>query len=87
MLDTSDEIVGLDIYDPRGTYVGKVDEIVFDTDARMVCGIIVNDVNPALSEPGISISIPYDWVSAVGDVVILNRFPTRILRNGTPEGL
>ena len=87
MLDTSDEIVGLDIYDPRGTYVGKVDEIVFDTDARMVSGIIVNDVNPALSEPGISISIPYDWVSAVGDIVILNRFPTRILRNGTPEGL
>jgi sporulation protein YlmC with PRC-barrel domain len=64
-----------------------VDEIVFDTDVRRVSGIIVNDVNPDLSEPGISISIPYDWVSAVGDVVILNRFPTRILRNGAPEGL
>ena len=87
MLTESEDIIGLDICDPRGVYVGRVDKLVFDTDTRRIAEIVVDDVSPVIAERGISVSIPYDWISAVGDIVILNRFPTRILRNGTLEGL
>lgn len=87
MLTESEDLIGLDIYDPRGIYVGKVDKIVFDTDIRRITDIIVDDVSPVIAEHGISVSIPYDWVSAAGDIVILDRFPSKILRNGTLEGL
>lgn len=87
MLEESNEIIGLDIYAPNGIFVGKVADISFDTSSRSVSGIIVKNVNPALSEPGIIVSIPFSWVSAVGDVVLLKRFPTRLFRDAPPEGL
>ncbi len=87
MLQTTEDIVGLDIYGPKGVYVGKVSNISFDSDGRRVRGLIVERVSPAIAEPGIVISIPYEWVTAVGDVVLLKRFPERILRDAPPEGL
>ena len=87
MQELSSDIIGLDIYGPTGIFVGRVSDISFDTDRRHVAGLIVNEVNPALSEPGIVVSIPYEWISAVGDIVILKRFPTRLFRDAPPEGL
>lgn len=87
MLDEAGEIIGLEIYTPKGILVGKVSEIGFDLTNRCVDGLIVDDVNPALAEQGIVINIPYSWISAIGDVVLLNRFPERILRDGTLQGL
>ena len=87
MLETTEDIIGLDIYGPKGIFVGKVDDLAFDTDNRRVIGLMVRNINPAISEPGIIVSIPYDWVSAVGDIVILKRFPEKLVRDGPPEGL
>ena len=87
MLDESGGIIGLDIYGPKGVYIGKVSDLTFDPDDRRVVGLIVRDVSPAVSEPGVMVSIPYDWVSAIGDIVILKRFPEMIFRNEPPAGL
>ena len=87
MLETTEDIIGLDIYGPKGIFVGKVDDLAFDTDNRRVIGLMVKNINSAISEPGIIVSIPYDWVSAVGDIVILKRFPEKLVRDGPPEGL
>ncbi len=87
MLQTTEDIIGLDIYGPKGVYVGKVSNISFDADGRRVKGIIVDRVNPAIAEKGVIVSIPYEWVTAVGDVVLLKRFPEKIFRDAPPEGL
>jgi sporulation protein YlmC with PRC-barrel domain len=47
----------------------------------------VDDVNPAVAEYNIVVNIPFSWISAIGDVVLLKRFPERILRDGTLQGL
>ncbi len=87
MLQTTGDIIGLDIYGPKGVYVGKVSNISFDADGKRVRGLIVEKVSPAIAEPGVIVSIPYEWVTAVGDVVLLKRFPERIFRDAPPEGL
>ena len=87
MLETTVDIIGLDIYGPKGVFVGKVSNLSFDTDGKRVAGLIVDKVNPAVAEEGVAISIPYEWVTAVGDIVLLKRFPERILRDGPPKGL
>lgn len=87
MLDETGDIIGLNVYTPKGILVGKVSDMGFDLNNRCVDGIIIEDVNPALAENNIVINIPYSWISAIGDVVLLKRFPERILRDGTLQGL
>ncbi|MGN1044359.1 MAG: PRC-barrel domain-containing protein [Candidatus Methanomethylophilaceae archaeon] len=87
MLDESSEIIGMDIYTPTGIFVGKVAEIGFDTGNLRVDGLIVDRPNPAIAEPNMIINIPFSWVSAISDVILLSRFPERILRDGTLQGL
>ncbi len=83
MLEESETLIGLDIYDPKGIFVGKVDRLVFDTENRRLDSIIVENPNPYVAEENVTLGIPYTWVSAVGDVILLNTFPGKVLRNGT----
>ena len=87
MMDETGDIIGLEVYTPKGIFVGKVTEIGFDLNNKSVDGIIIDDVNPAIAEHNIILNIPFDWISAIGDVVLLKRFPERILRDGTLQGL
>lgn len=87
MLEESNNLVGLDIYGPNGIFIGRVDAIAFDTDARRIGGLMVRSVNPSIAEKGVVVSIPYSWVSAVGDIILLKRFPSKIFRDGRLEGL
>ena len=43
MLETTEDIIGLDIYGPKGIFVGKVDDLAFDTDNRRVIGLMVRN--------------------------------------------
>ena len=87
MLDRTEEIIGLDVYTPAGILVGKVSDIRFDLKENRADGLIIEDVNPAIAEYNIVINIPFSWISAIGDVVLLKRFPKRTLRDGTLQGL
>lgn len=87
MLEMTGELIGLEVYTPKGIFVGKVTEIGFDLNNKSVDGIIIDDVNPAIAEHNIILNIPFDWISAIGDVILLKRFPERILRDGTLQGL
>jgi sporulation protein YlmC with PRC-barrel domain len=65
-------LYGLSIYTDRGKYVGKVDEVVMNTDERGISGLGVKDINTNMfdvEEKGII--IPYRWVIAIGDIVII----------------
>ncbi len=87
MLERTEELIGLEVYTPKGIFVGKVTEIGFDLNENRMDGIIIDDVNPAVAEYNIILNIPFDWISAIGDIVILKRFPEKVLRDGTLQGL
>lgn len=83
MIDEASEIIGMEIYAPNGIFVGKVSELVMDPDIRSVTGIIVSNPSPVVADKGVIIKIPYRWVQAVGDIIILKTFPTFVKSDGT----
>lgn len=82
MLMEISDISGLEIYTPKGIFVGHADKFVIDPSDKRLSGIIVSDASPVLVEEGVSIKIPYRWVQSVGDIIILKVFPDHISKNG-----
>ncbi|MFZ2535945.1 PRC-barrel domain-containing protein [Methanothrix sp.] len=61
-----------DVYTQKGIYVGRVDDAVLDPDNGVVSGLALADVNRDLFDnKGKGIVIPYRWVTAVGDIIII----------------
>ena len=85
MLQQVSDIIGLDIYGPDGVFVGRADRIVLDPDCRSATGIIIARPSPVVSDKGIMIKVPYRWVQAVGDIIILKTFPKHVNADGTIE--
>jgi len=78
MLEEISEIMGMQVYTPEGVYLGNVDNLVMDMEECSINGIFIRDTNPLLVDESISINIPYRWIQAIGDVVILRYFPKRV---------
>lgn len=78
MLEEISEIMGMQVYTPEGIYLGNVDNLVMDMDNRKINGIFLRETNPLVVEDSISVNIPYRWVQAIGDVVILKYFPKKV---------
>lgn len=78
MMEEATELIGLQVYTQHGIYLGNVDNLVFDLDKKKVDGVLVRDTNPLLVEESKNVAIPYRWIQAVGDVVILRYFPKRV---------
>ncbi|MCD6474026.1 MAG: PRC-barrel domain-containing protein [Thermoplasmata archaeon] len=70
--------INLPVYTNKGKYVGEVRNVLLDIDAKRVDKLIITDTNRELVEGGHDIGVPYRWVSAVGDIIILSYFPERV---------
>jgi sporulation protein YlmC with PRC-barrel domain len=68
----------LPVYTRDGTYVGHVRNVFFDMDGKCVSSLLVTNTNPSLVEGTVDVAVPYRWVNAVGDIVILSHFPERV---------
>ena len=68
----------LPVYTRGGTYVGHVKNVFFDMDEKRVSSLLVTNTNPSIVEGTVDVAIPYRWVNAVGDIVILSHFPERV---------
>ena len=68
----------LPVYTRGGTYVGHVRNVFFDMDEKCVSSLLVTNTNPSLVEGTVDVAVPYRWVNAVGDIVILSHFPERV---------
>ncbi len=68
----------LQVYTRDGIYVGNVSNIFIDMDEKCVSSLLVTNTNPSLVEGTVDIAVPYRWVNAVGDIVILSYFPDRV---------
>ena len=85
MLEEISKIKGLEVYAPNGFFVGYADRFVIDPEINRITGIFLEESNPVLVDPGVSIKIPYRWVQSVGDVIILNSFPKHVHSDRTVE--
>ncbi|NLL94360.1 MAG: photosystem reaction center subunit H [Thermoplasmatales archaeon] len=83
MLEETDNIIGMEIYTPDGVFVGCVTDVVLNVTDGRADGLFVAEPSPVVAEPGVTLGIPFEWVSGIGDVVILDRFPGRVLRDGS----
>ncbi|MGA9099190.1 MAG: PRC-barrel domain-containing protein [Methanotrichaceae archaeon] len=65
-------LLGLDVYTQKGIFVGKVDDAVLDPENGIISGLALGSVNKELfDQKGKGIVIPYRWITAVGDIVIM----------------
>lgn len=61
-----------EVYTQKGIFVGRVDDAVLDPENGVVSGLALGDVNKELfDQKGKGIVIPYRWVIAVGDIIII----------------
>jgi len=75
-------LVGREVYSDNGVFVGEVEDLRLDLDAQKVTGLALHQLNRELfnQEVGMSrgVIVPYRWVQAVGDVVIVNDIVERV---------
>lgn len=84
MLVEMTEYLGRQIYTPDGRLLGEVDNIVVDVDSSKVDGLYIEGSSPLLVDEGRPINIPYRWVNAVSDVILLKYFPKRVSLKKAP---
>ncbi|WP_255194229.1 PRC-barrel domain-containing protein [Natronobeatus ordinarius] len=85
MDDTPQEItslVGREVYSNGGVYVGEVEDLRLNLDGQAVTGLALGNVNRELfgdvTGRGQGVIVPYRWVRAVGDVIIVNEVVERV---------
>jgi len=78
MLVEMTELLGRQVYTPDGRLLGDVDNVVVDVEAAKIDGIYIDETSPMLVEDSRPTNVPYRWVSAVNDVVLLKYFPRRV---------
>ncbi|MFB3766462.1 MAG: PRC-barrel domain-containing protein [Methanotrichaceae archaeon] len=65
-------LLGLEVYTQKGIFVGKVDDAVLDPENGIISGLALGSVNRELfDQKGKGIVVPYRWITAVGDIVIM----------------
>ncbi|HEV2165707.1 MAG TPA: PRC-barrel domain-containing protein [Thermoplasmata archaeon] len=85
MLVELTELLGRQVFTPEGRLLGEVGNVVVDVEGSKVDGIYLDEPSPLLVEDSKPINVPYRWVSAVNDVVLLKYFPKRISVKRTPK--
>ncbi|MFB6126958.1 MAG: PRC-barrel domain-containing protein [Halolamina sp.] len=68
-------LVGREVYSNSGVFVGEVEDVRLDLSRQSVTGLALGGLNDELFanrvEPGKGVMVPYRWVRAVGDVVLV----------------
>jgi len=78
MLEEASELVGMQVYTPNGVFLGNVNNLVIDGESRKVDGLFISESNPLLVEDSKAVNVPFRWIQAIGDVVLLKYFPKRV---------
>jgi len=82
-------LVGHDVYSNNGVYVGEVEDVQLNLDKEAVTALAVTNVNSEVfgSYAGDSrgVLVPYRWVRAVGDVILVNEVVERIAEEDSEE--
>jgi sporulation protein YlmC with PRC-barrel domain len=79
--DAAEEVtsfIKLPVYTRSGDYIGHVRNIFLDMEQKQVSSLLVTNTNSSIVEGSVDVAVPYRWVNAVGDIVILSYFPERV---------
>ena len=68
----------LPVYTREGIYVGHVKNVFLDMEEKRVSSLLVTNTNPSIIEGSVDVAVPYRWVNAVSDIVILSNFPEKV---------
>jgi len=75
-------LVGREVYTNNGVFLGEVEDLRLDLDAEQVTGLALHQLNRELFEEEAGsargVIVPYRWVQAVGDVILVNDIVERI---------
>ena len=78
MIQEVSELIGLQIYTPKGIFLGNVNNVILNIADNEIDGLYVAETNPLLVEDSRAVSVPYRWIQSVGDIIILRYFPNRV---------
>lgn len=80
-------LYGLDLYTDRGIRVGKIEDVTVDIKEKRISGLAVKNVNPNAFSVGKrkGVIIPYRWVTAIGDIVLIKHVKRRVKESETGE--
>lgn len=64
----------LNVYTDKGKYVGKVQDVQLEANERKISGLALGNINKDLFDVETKgVIIPYRWVLASGDIVIIRQ--------------
>lgn len=79
-------LVGREVYSTNGVFVGEIEDIKLDLGTEIVTGLALREPNEELFGAQIrgtrGVLVPYRWVRAVDDVVLVNDVVERLV---TPD--
>jgi len=74
--DEITSLVGREVYSNNGVFVGEIEDLQLNLDAETVTGLALSELNGELFSREMTgkkgVIVPYRWVRAVGDVVLIN---------------
>ena len=75
-------LVGREVYTNNGVFVGEVEDLKLDLDTQAVTGLAVGSLSRELFEQEVrqskGVVVPYRWVRAVGDVILVTDVVERV---------
>ncbi len=84
-------LVGREVYSNNGVFVGEVEDVRLDLGEEAVTGIALGQLNDELFDSRVGISegvmVPYRWVRAVGDVILINDLVERLQTDEEEESV
>jgi len=80
-------LYGQDLYTDKGIYVGKIEDVTVDVQEKRISGLAVKNVNPNAFYVGKrkGVIIPYRWVTAIGDIVLIKHVKRRVVESEVEE--
>lgn len=82
-------LVGREVYSNNGVFVGEVEDIRLDLDTQTVTGLALHQLNDELFGERVAgargVIVPYRWVRAVGDVILVNDIVERLSESSEEE--
>lgn len=78
MLEEVTNLEGLEVFTPWGVKVGNISSVELDPEEAEISSLLLEETNPNLVEMGASLLVPFRWIQAVGDIIILRHFPQEL---------
>ena len=78
MLEEATSLLDLRVYTPWGVEIGGITNLEIDSETSEISNLVIEETNEKIVEDGASIMIPFRWIMALGDIVILRHFPNEL---------